>query len=415
MKTNLFRQPALDFKKDKPLGDVIRVESLSFSLLTAFAVACAAALILFAFWGEYTRKAHVSGYLSPSMGLIKVYAPQAGTLIEKQVREGQQVKRGDTLFILSTESSSREAPQAQAAAIAQLKQRRDSLLAELQKQQVIDQIQYRSLLDRLHAMQREQLQINQEIDTQQKRLAGAENTSTRYQQLLSKKFVSEVQAQQKQDEWLDQQGKLQALQRVQMTLQRDIHSAQLEVDSSDMKFKNQRAAIERNISSLSQNITESESKRHIVITAPHDGTVTTILAEQGQNANTSAPLLSILPKGAQLQAQLLVPSKAIGFLASQQIVLIRYQAFPYQRFGSYQGRVLEIAKTLITPKEADLPITLQEPVYRVTVALQQQVVQAYKQDLPLQSGMLLDADIWLDHRRLIEWIFEPLYSITGRL
>lgn len=200
-----------------------------------------------------------------------------------------------------------------------------------------------------------------------------------------------------------------------MTLERDIRATQLEVDSSQMKFKNQRAAIERSISTLNQNITESESRRNIVITAPHDGTATAILAEQGQNAGTANPLLSILPAGAELRAQLLVPSSAVGFVETGQTVAIRYQAFPYQRFGSQRGRIAEIAKTLITPKDADLPVTLQEAVYRVTVVLDKQSVQAYRQEIPLQSGMLLDADIWLDHRRLIDWIFEPLYSIAGRV
>ncbi|WNB77755.1 HlyD family secretion protein [Methylomonas koyamae] len=415
MKQPLFRQQALDFKKDKPLGEVIRVEALPFSVLTALAVGSAALLIAFAFWGEYTRKSHVSGYLAPSMGLIKVYPPQAGTLIEKHVKEGQAVKAGDTLFVLSTDSSSRDTPQAQAAAIEQLKQRRESLEAELGQQEHIDRIQYRALLDRLHGMQRELQQVNGEIATQQQRLAGAEATLQRYQQLLPTKFVSAVQAQQKQDEWLDHQAKLQALQRLQMTLERDIRATQLEVDSSQMKFKNQRAAIERSISTLNQNITESESRRNIVITAPHDGTATAILAEQGQNAGTGNPLLSILPAGAELRAQLLVPSSAVGFVETGQTVAIRYQAFPYQRFGSQRGRIVEIAKTLITPKDADLPVTLQEAVYRVTVVLDKQSVQAYRQEIPLQSGMLLDADIWLDHRRLIDWIFEPLYSVAGRV
>lgn len=415
MKHELFRQQALDFKKAKPLGEVIQVESLSFSFLTALAVFSAAALVGFAFWGEYTRKSHVSGYLSPSMGLIKVYAPQPGTLIEKHVLEGQTVKSGDTLFILSTDSSSRETPQAQAAAIEQLKQRRESLTEELSKQAEIDQIEYQALEDRLQAMQSERQQIDSEIDTQKQRLAGAAATLERYQKLLTSKFVSAVQAEQKHDEWLDHQARLQALQRTRMTLQRDIHSTQLEVDSSQMKFTNRRAAITRNISSLNQNITESESRRNIVITAPHDGTVTTILAEQGQSANTATPLLSILPAGARLQAQLLVPSSAIGFVENGQTVSLRYRAFPYQRFGSHQGRIAEIAKTLITPKESDLPVALTEPVYRVTVNIDKQSVQAYRQEIPLQSGMLLDADIWLDHRRLIEWLFDPIYSLLGRV
>ena len=67
------------------------------------------------------------------------------------------------------------------------------------------------------------------------------------------------------------------------------------------------------------------------------------------------------------------------------------------------------------PREADLPIPLQEPAYRVTVALDQQFVKAYGQDLRLQAGMVVDADIWLDRRRLYEWVLEPIYSVLGRV
>ena len=44
-----------------------------------------------------------------------------------------------------------------------------------------------------------------------------------------------------------------------------------------------------------------------------------------------------------------------------------------------------------------------------------QAVQAYGQPQPLAAGMQLEADVLLDRRRLIEWIFEPLLSVTGRV
>src|SRR5439155_81666 len=115
MRRALFRQEALDFHREKILGDVVLVRPLSISLLTSVAVLIALAVVGFAFWGEYTRKAHVTGYLEPNKGLIKVYAPQAGTLIEKHVTEGQSVKHGNILFVVSSERSSRETPEAQAA------------------------------------------------------------------------------------------------------------------------------------------------------------------------------------------------------------------------------------------------------------------------------------------------------------
>jgi membrane fusion protein len=55
-----------------------------------------------------------------------------------------------------------------------------------------------------------------------------------------------------------------------------------------------------------------------------------------------------------------------------------------------------------------------EPLYRIKAALDSQTVLAYGRPQPLQAGMQVEADILLDRRRLIEWIFEPLLSLAGR-
>ena len=415
MRRDLFRREALDFNREKSLGDVVLVRPISFALLTIFAVMFTAAVIVFAFSAEYTRKTHVTGYLAPDKGLIKVYAPQAGILIEKHVKEGQQVKRGDTLFVLSTERSSRESAETQAAAIEKLKQRRASLENELAKQGAIDNIQVQSTQERTRGMEAELGQLRGEMGIQQQRVSSARENLARYRTLMKNQFVSAVQAQQKNEELLEQQARLQALLRTRTALERDINTLRHDVTSTDLRGSNQRSAIERDIASLEQELMEYEARRTIVITAPGDGVVTAILAERGQTAQLQSALLSILPTGAMLEAQLLVPSRAIGFIAAHQVVAVRYQAFPYQRFGSHRGRITAISRTLITSVDTQLPIVPQEPVYRVTVALDAQSVQAYNQEIALQPGMLLDADIWLDHRRIIDWVFDPLLSVTKKV
>ena len=263
-------------------------------------------------------------------------------------------------------------------------------------------------------MEQEALQLKAQLATQQKRLESARRTLARHQALVAQKFVSEAAVQEKQEDVLEQQARLQALQRSSVSLQRDLGALKLEIGSSALKAETQRESIEREVSLLDQQLTEHEARRALVIAAPADGVVTTLLAEPGQNVTTSTPLLSILPAGAQLQAQLLVPSRSIGFIEPGQTVALRYQAFPYQRFGFYRGQVREISKTIISPGDATLPVALQEASYRVTVALDSQNVTAYQKQVPLQAGMLIDADVLLDHRRLIEWIFDPLYSLTRR-
>lgn len=415
MRHALFRQEALDFHREKLLGEVVLVRPLSVSLLTGAAVWIALTVMGFAWWGEYTRKAHVTGYLEPNKGVIKVYAPQAGTLIEKHVKEGQAVKQGTVLFVVSSERSSREAPETQATAMAQLRRRRESLQEELVKQGHIDRIQLATTQERGRNMDAELAHLVAELQLQEQRVASAVDTVQRYRLLVAKGLASEMQAQQRREELLDQQSKLHSLQRSRLSVEGGIQTLKRELTSSDLKAKNQRAAIERNISALEQELTEYESRRQVVIVAPSDGVVTTILSVQGQNITPSTPLLSLMPVDTVLEAHLLVPSRAMGFIAPRQTVAVRYQAFPYQRFGSARGRITEIAKTLITPNEVILPVPLHEPVYRVTVALEAQTVTAYGTEIPLQAGMVLDADIALDQRRIFEWIFDPLYSITGRL
>ena len=102
---------------------------------------------------------------------------------------------------------------------------------------------------------------------------------------------------------------------------------------------------------------------------------------------------------------------------------LRYQAFPYQKFGQQRGRVLQVSRTPLSPAELaglNLPVALSqgagsEPLYRITVALERQTVAAYGQEQALAAGMQLDADVLLERRRLIEWIFEPLLSLAQRV
>ena len=56
-----------------------------------------------------------------------------------------------------------------------------------------------------------------------------------------------------------------------------------------------------------------------------------------------------------------------------------------------------------------------EPLYRITVQLDRQDVAAYGAPQALAPGMQLDADVVLDRRRLIEWIFEPVLGIASRV
>src|SRR3569832_1831124 len=76
--STLFRPEVMRAQSERALGDVVVSSSPTVSLFVGAAVLVLLALVLFASLGHYTRKAHVSGYLSPDEGLIKIYAPVTG-------------------------------------------------------------------------------------------------------------------------------------------------------------------------------------------------------------------------------------------------------------------------------------------------------------------------------------------------
>jgi len=411
----LFRKEAIAAQADTLFGAPLVAQTPRVAILVVVAVIASVLLLAFAAWAQYTRKEHVVGYLAPTRGLIKVFTPLAGTVQERRVSEGQSVKQGDVLLVVSSEHASSVARDSQAQVLGELNERRESLRREQEKQAEIDALSAAAIAQRVQGLAAEIEQGNAQIELQRRRVASAELTIKRNEGLVASHFISEAALQQKQDELLDQRSQLASLNRTVAGLRRDLDAARSELAVSGLKRANSAAQIGRQMSELTQQLTEADSRRVVVLTASADGTVTTILAERGQTVSPGAPLMSILPEGAALEAELLVPTRAAGFIKPGQAVALRYQAFPYQRFGHHQGEVLRVGRSVIQPNEASVPLALSEPVYRVTVRLPAQQVRAYGQAMQLQAGMAVDADIWVDRRRVIEWVFDPILSITGRV
>ena len=112
-----------------------------------------------------------------------------------------------------------------------------------------------------------------------------------------------------------------------------------------------------------------------------------------------------------LQAELFLPARAIGFVEPGQAVRILYDAFPYQHFGTYRGRIVKVSQTILTSSDAAGPIKLNEPAYRVTAALERPDIDAYGKRVALQPDMLLKADIILEKRSLMSWLTNPLRGV----
>ena len=419
--TPLFREEALAERRTQWLGTVLLVPRLSQTLLTVLGASAATALVGVLWFGSYTRTAHIGGWLVPQDGLIQVFSPQAGVVTRVKVREGSIVAIGDPLFVMSAEvqSSARGATQLEIAKL--LTARRVSLQAAVKRRSQQQSLQSRALDARLTAVRSELAQLESNIALQQSRASLAAQSQARERDLRRQGFTSEEALQASEERRIDQFAKLGELQRTRLALQRDALALREELDGLPLKSDEDLATIQREITAVDQQLAEAESRREVVVPAPAAGVVTTIQAELGGRPNASVPLLSIVPEGSELQAHLFTSSRAIGFLQTGQRVRLRYQAYPYQKFGHYEGELASISGTAINPKEMPAQLVgltslvgTSDPVYRLVVRLAKQSVSVYGKPVSLQPGMQLDADVLIERRRLIEWVLDPLYTLTGK-
>jgi membrane fusion protein len=413
---SLFRPEVVEGRRQGWLGSIQLIRPVSFTVLTTFVIATTVAVVSYLSYGEYTRKARVTGYLVPDRGVIRLVTPQPATVLERHAVEGQTVRQGDVLFVLSLERATLSGD-TQAAVQQSLAARERSLQASSKQQAELQQTQSAALQRQIADMRRELMQMAAESALQRERLVLSQAAQARLESLRNENFVSAAQVQTKSEEVLGLRAQLQGLERQAAAQQREIGNLESQLRELPLRTQAQLGEIDRDLAVLAQRSAENEAATRIVIRAPQDGVVTAVMAEPGQTATPATALASLVPSDARLQAHLFAPSSAVGFVRSDQAVLLRYQAYPYQKFGHQSGHVMQVSRTPLQAAElASLALPMSnEPLYRITVALDQQAVQAYGQAQALAPGMQLDADVLLDRRRLIEWIFEPVLSITGRV
>ena len=411
MTEGLFRREALEARRTGWLGGISLAQPVRLWLLTALAIAAALLIALFLTLGTYTRRSSVSGQLVPSQGLATVLAPATGVVSRVDVAEGGRVEEGQALAVVTVPRATLAGGDTLAALEQRLERRRGGLeSAQDASRQLLD-AQHGGLASQRAVAQRELAQVQAEIATREEQVRIANDTLARLRLLEEDRYVGLLQIKQQESSVLAYTAEMQALQRQAIGMRRLI--TQLRQALAELPGQRQAtdAGHAGDLALLEQELVETRARGALAVVAPVGGMVSAQLAKPGQAVQAGQALMSLLPADGTLEAELLVPSRAIGFIEPGDAVLLRYHAFPYQKFGHHRGRVARISRSALGPGE--LGTQADEPYYRVTVALARQAVTAFGNEEPLRPGMLLDADILGERRRLVEWIFEPLYSITG--
>jgi len=409
---SLFRQEAVDFQRHHhDWGQVALLEPLSIKITTSFITVAVAIAISFLFVGQYSRKETVAGYLTPTSGTSKIFVIHPGTIKKIHVHDGEQVHEGEPLLTIDTDQIAPNNLDVNGRILDTLRNQKDLLITRIFAEEQRTKSERERLTALINGLTSEISQLDAQQKIQTERISVEEESVARAVELKTQGYMADGEFKRRQIILLEQKQHLSALSQQIVARQNQLTETRFSLHQLPTVMAGKAQSIRSELAITEQRIAEISGRRAYVILAPAAGRVSTLQATVGQYADPRRLQLEIVPNDRVLQAELFVPTRAIGFVQPGQRVRILYEAFPYQQFGTYGGSVLKISETILTRSDSFGPIELKEPAYRVTVALDRSDIDAYGKKIPLQADMLLRADIILEKRLLISWLIDPLLSV----
>ena len=408
---SLFRTEAIEFQRYRHLGSTAAVQPFWIGITAWFLIISTAAILAFLCIGQYSRKETAVGYLTPSSGTSKVFAPRRGTIKAVHVREGDIVSEGQPLLTVDTDQIAEDGVDVHVTMLDTLTAQKKLLRENIDAEEHRAGSEKERLASIQSGLETELSHIQNQTKLQQERMNVAQSELDAARQLHAKGYMTAVEFKRRQVQVLDQKQSISSLAQQLAARQNQLTETTFNLQQLPTVMAQKVQALRNELATADQRIAEIHGRRAYVVRAPSDGRVTTLQATVGQDADPQRLQLEIIPADAVLRAELFLPARAVGFIQAGQRVRILYDAFPYQHFGTYSGHVLQVSQTLLSSANAAGPISLKEPAYRVTASLDREEIDAQGKAIRLQPDMLLRADIILEKRSLMSWLTSPLIGI----
>jgi membrane fusion protein len=411
----MFRAEVIEAKKQRLFGTVIVTQPMS---IYAISVTCFIVFILIFIYlsqASYSRKETVNGYLTPEKGLVKVFSNRTGVIANIYVAEGETIEQGKEIVKIKNSQSLTTGVELSTALSHELSLQIGYLEEELNTVVKVNEKELSRIKRQITQLNKSLLALNNAKKTNKKKVRLKENQLDNNQKLLQKGHISQSQIDLVTEQYLDSLEANDRLDREIANVSAEISTLRSEHISLPEQLTLKQIIINRQLSELKAQVTELDNQYEFIQKAPESGIVTAIQPSIGTRVDPNTPLLSIIPVDSPLEIELLLPTRSAGFVQIKDKVNIRFDAFPYQKFGVVVGEISNVDKALILPTDRQLPIKFDEAMYRVRAKLHKQSVQAYGKEFPLKVGMIAEVDIILEKRSLLEWLLDPIYAVKGKL
>ena len=403
-----------------------------------------AAIALWAVFGRLDIVAIAEGKLVPAQYLQIVQPAEQGTVKEILVREGQAVKAGQVLVRMDPVFTDADLK----AALSEFHIRNLALrrvLAQLEGKELARATgdpprlfaqalaQYRANVE---AYRNEVSQERSLLEKAQNDLAAARATKTKleetlptyvdlekaYDKLAKDGFAGPLMAADKRRARIEKEQDLRAQEYVIRSNLAVIAQSKHKIEQIRADYRRsleaERIDVAAKLEKARQELAKHEHRSALLeLRAPADGTVKDLATHTvGTVAAPGTILMTLVPAGGRLVAEVWVGNDDIGFVHAGQPVRLKLAPFQFQKYGMVEGTVEQVSADAT---EAPSPNTHSDALtgrdrpigplaYRTVIALGEQALEADGERFALGPGMQVGAEIHLGTRSILEYLLSPV-------
>jgi hemolysin D len=421
-------------------SDAIEVENRAPPRIARVTLYCVLALILAAIgWASGSQVDMIvtaQGKLVTSRPNLVVQPLETSVVREIHVRPGDRVDRGDLLATLDPTFSQADLDQLRSK-VGVLNAGIDRLKAEVNSEDYVigqsinaDQILQRKIfLQRKMTYDAQMENYDAQIASARANLKTAQNEEAVLVQrletmrsievmratLMDKEVGSKLNLLLSRDARLDVESNLARVRGNMADYEHRLDKAQADQKVYGEEFR--KAAYQDLVEMLakrdsaSEDLKKAELRRQlIVLKAPADAIVLDIASRTvGSVAREAEPMFVLVPRDEPLRAEVNVEGKDIGRVSVGQPVRIKFDAFPFQKYGTAKGEVHVISQDAFPPDpKAEGARRATAPYYRVLVDLSDTHLRLPEERAQFIPGMAVTAEMKVGRRSVISYFLYPL-------
>ncbi|KQO76265.1 HlyD family type I secretion periplasmic adaptor subunit [Rhizobium sp. Leaf262] len=148
----------------------------------------------------------------------------------------------------------------------------------------------------------------------------------------------------------------------------------------------------------------------VTLKAPADAVVLDLAQRsEGSVVREAEPIVTLVPLNVPLEAEVSVSTIDIARVTVDKAVRVKFDAFPFQKFGTASGVVRVISRDTFTPTQQEISAGKSStPFFRARVMLTDVELKTQNQRFALVPGMTVSAEIKVGHRSIISYVLYPI-------